>query len=441
MSSNLKLDLNYFETILAYQSLTNTSYLADIIDYVQLSYFSNKNIQIIFKIIKDYYKQYHKAPNAAELSQYLVSDEQKNAFKLVVQSFKTLDKNINYDEIITNTERFLGERAVYATMMDIAGDFKNLDISSVYKRFHDACNIKLYKDLGLDFYKNPDTLVEYLGKPNPTVSTGFKWLDDKLQGGYLEEGKALYIFVGQPNVGKSIFLGNAAITIAEQNKNVVLVSLEMSEMMYASRLASKITNIPISQLRNRKDEIKNILQHKEKGKIIVKEFPPNTITPEQLENYLKTVVDSGIKVDALVLDYINLLRGKTGANMYEKIKEIAELVRAIAIKLGIITISATQSNRSGVNNGAGEIAMENTSESMGLPATADAMFGITQTDEDKELGIVRLNMIKNRFGPNFGKTALRIDFNTLNVYEDAAVNEIETTVETYSALERFAQSV
>ncbi len=345
MSSDLKLDLNYFENILVYQSLTNTSYLADIIEYIKLDYFNNNDIRVVFKVIKEYYKQYHKAPNASELVQYLVSDEQKESFKKVIQTSKTLDRNISYDEIIINTERFLGERAVYTTMMDIAGDFKNLDITNVYQRFHDACNIRLYKDLGLDFYRDVDKLVDYLGKPNPTISTGFTWLDQKLGGGYLEEGKALYIFVGQPNVGKSIFLGNAATTIASQGKNVLLVSLEMSEMMYATRLASKLTKIPIAELRNRKDEIKHILEGKERGKIIIKEFPPSTLSPEQLENYYKTVVDSGIKIDVMVLDYINLLRGKASAQSYEKIKEIAEQVRAIAVKHGISVLSATQKNR------------------------------------------------------------------------------------------------
>lgn len=438
MSSDLKLDLNYFENILVYQSLTNTSYLADIIEYIKLDYFNNSDIRVVFKVIKEYYKQYHKAPNASELVQYLVSDEQKESFKKVIQTSKTLDKNISYDEIIINTERFLGERAVYTTMMDIAGDFKNLDISNVYQRFHDACNIRLYKDLGLDFYRDVDKLVDYLGKPNPTISTGFTWLDQKLGGGYLEEGKALYIFVGQPNVGKSIFLGNAATTIASQGKNVLLVSLEMSEMMYATRLASKLTKIPIAELRNRKDEIKHILEGKERGKIIIKEFPPSTLSPEQLENYYKTVVDSGIKIDVMVLDYINLLRGKASAQSYEKIKEIAEQVRAIAVKHGISVLSATQKNRLGVNNT--ESDMTTVSESMGLPATADAMFDISQTEEDKELGIVRLGMMKNRFGPNFGKVALRVDWNTLDIYEDSSVNAVESTLETYSALEKFNQS-
>lgn len=438
MSSDLKLDLNYFENILVYQSLTNTSYLADIIEYIKLDYFNNSDIRVVFKVIKEYYKQYHKAPNASELVQYLVSDEQKEAFKKVVQTSKTLDKNISYDEIIINTERFLGERAVYTTMMDIAGDFKNLDISNVYQRFHDACNIRLYKDLGLDFYRDVDKLVDYLGNPNPTISTGFTWLDQKLGGGYLEEGKALYIFVGQPNVGKSIFLGNAATTIASQGKNVLLVSLEMSEMMYATRLASKLTKIPIAELRNRKDEIKHILEGKERGKIIIKEFPPSTLSPEQLENYYTTVVDSGIKIDVMVLDYINLLRGKASAQSYEKIKEIAEQVRAIAVKHGISVLSATQKNRQGVNNT--ESDMTTVSESMGLPATADAMFDISQTEEDKELGIVRLGMMKNRFGPNFGKVALRVDWNTLDIYEDSSVNAVESTLETYSALEKFNQS-
>ena len=92
----------------------------------------------------------------------------------------------------------------------------------------------------------------------------------------------------------------------------------------------------------------------------------------------------------------------------------------------------------GVNNM--ESDMTTVSESMGLPATADAMFDISQTEEDKELGIVRLGMMKNRFGPNFGKVALRVDWNTLDIYEDSSVNAVESTIETYSALEKFNQS-
>ena len=104
---------------------------------------------------------------------------------------------------------------------------------------------------------------------------------------------------------------------------------------------------------------------------------------EQLDNYVKNVIDSGMKVDAVVLDYINLLKGRAGVNSYEKIKEIAEQVRALAVKYGVSVISATQANRETAQTG--ELDMHNVSESMGLPATADAMFGITQSEEDKEL--------------------------------------------------------
>ena len=157
------------------------------------------------------------------------------------------------------------------------------------------------------------------------------------------------------------------------------------------------------------------------GKLLIKEFPPNTITAQQIASYIKTVQLKGIQVDAIVLDYINLLRGSLNSNLYERIKCASEEVRALSYKFNCPVISATQLNRTGYDTDSPRL--DTIGESIGLAATADVIVGITQSDTDKELNIINLHMMKNRFGPNFGKNQFRIDYKTLTVLEDETLND------------------
>ncbi len=418
-----KIDLDYFEKVLVYKSLTDEKYLADVIGHIQPNIIADKNIKIIFTIIKDFYDKRGVPPTITELKTYLINEEVKSAFKTVAGSFEELDKNLNNDELLENTERYLKERAIYNTMMDVAEDITKgkVDTSYILEKFEKSCRIDLKDDIGLDLFEDIDKISKELSVDEPTLSSGWDWLDEHLAGGFLENGRSFYVFAGQTNVGKSIFLGNVATNLARKGKNVLVISLEMSELMYACRLASDITRIPIADLKSEHVTLKHTMKDMDKmGKVLIKEFPPNTITAQQIASYVKTVQLKGIKVDAIVLDYINLLRGSLNSNLYERIKCASEEVRALSYKFNCPVISATQLNRTGYDTDSPRL--DTIGESIGLAATADVIVGITQSDTDKELNIINLHMMKNRFGANFGKHEMRIDYKTLTIVEDETLN-------------------
>jgi replicative DNA helicase len=307
-------------------------------------------------------------------------------------------------------------------MLDVADKLQQgkADTSWVLDQFEKTCNINLTTDIGLDLYHNPEKLIKELNSDEPVIPSKWEWLDEKLNGGFMQNGRALYIFAGQANVGKSIVLGNVAKNIAEQGKTVLLVTLEMSEIMYAKRIASSATKIPVRTLREESESLQNALEEiREKnprGRILIKEFPPSTITPNQLSSFIKTLRNKGIFVDAVVLDYLNLLHTTYGNNSYEKVKHLSEQTRALSYVYNCPFITATQLNRSGYD--VAEPTMQSLSESYGLATTGDFIASVYQLEEDAEQGVMRIAMMKNRFGPNFGSSAFRIDYSTLTLKED-----------------------
>ena len=433
-----KLDLDYFENILIYKSLTDSGYLASIADFVKPEYFKNKSIASIFDIIKDFSEKRNKLPTATEIKSYLVSDEQKESFKELVKSFSDIDNTLDKDELYDNTEQFLKEKAVYHTMLNVAEDVSSgkVDTSVVLDKFEKSCNINLVTDLGLDFYGDVDKLIDDLNSVERYVPSKWEWLDNCLGGGFLEAGKALYVFAGETNIGKSIFLGNIASNIAEEGKNVLLVTLEMSELLYARRICSNVTKIPMKELAQNASSIKHGMSN-EDGKIFIKEFPPATITANQLKAFIKKFEEQGIKLDAIVLDYLNLMHSTVGNNSYERIKHVTEQVRAMSYLFNCPIISATQLNRAGFDTDNPDLAT--ISESIGLAATADAIISIFQNEEDRGIGVIRLGMMKNRYGPRGNTQAMRIDYSTLTIEQADDIEIGEDMDDTLNVLAGLAQ--
>ena len=409
-----KINLDEFENILIFKSLTDGGYLASIADIVKPDYFKNKVIANIFTIVKDFTEKRNKLPTTTEIKTYLVTDEQKAEFKQLVQSFSEIDKALDKDELYENTERFLKEKAVYHTMLDVASDVSKseVDTSDILNKFEKSCNISLVTDLGLDLFGDIDTVIDDLNAVEKYIPSKWEWLDETLGGGFLESGKALYVFAGETNIGKSIFLGNIASNIASQGKNVLLVTLEMSELLYARRICTNVTKIPMKELAVNEHSLRQSISN-ETGKIFIKEFPPSTITPNQLKAFIKKFSEKGIKLDAIVLDYLNLLHSTIGNNSYERIKNVTEQVRAMSYLFNCPIISATQLNRSGFDQENPDLAT--ISESIGLAATADVICSIYQNDEDREMNIIRLGMMKNRYGARGMTQAMSIDYSTLTV--------------------------
>ena len=432
-----KLDSEFYETVIAYNMLTDEPYLASIIDHLQQKYFENKDIANIVGLITDFYSKRSAAPTLTEIKSYLTDDNMKKSFRSVVSMFDNFDKNFNRSELYENTEKFLKEKAVYHTLLEVADQTdKEVDTSAILSKFEKACGVTLSTDIGLDYFNELDRHITDLTTVDSTISSGWSWLDEKLDGGFLENGRAIYVFAGETNIGKSIFLGNIARNIADQGKTVLLVSLEMSELVYAKRITTNLTQIPIRQLHERTGDIESaVKQYKNKhskSRVIVKEFPPSTITCQHLKGYIKKLTDRGVKIDAIVVDYVNLLKSNSGTNSYERIKYATEELRALSYVYECPIITATQLNRSGyseVNPG-----LDTVGESYGLAATADAIFSIWREEEDIDLGVLKLGIMKNRFGQNYGSMIMEIDYETLTLKEGSEQLQNIDMTDTLSSL-------
>ena len=445
-SKTSKIDSDFFEYVILFNCLTDETYMGTVVEYLKPDLFNSKDVQNIVEIIKDYFNKRSNVPTLTEVKTYLVTDELKNSFKRLVEQFKTLEKANNKQELLENTERFIKEKTVFNTMLevtDMCTKAEVIDTNIVLDKFEHACSISLNNEKGHDYFVDIDKHCKDLVKVDNHIKTGWEWLDKKLGGGFLQDGRAIYVFAGETNVGKSIFLQNLAVNIANQNKSVIILTLEMSEMAYCKRISSNITQIPFNDLRNNVDSLKQTVTNKKlnlpSSRLLVKEFPPNTVTPAQITAFIKKLQQSGYKFDAIVIDYLNLLNAPKGDNSYERVKFTSEQVRAMSYVFKCPIITATQLNRSGYNQE--NPGLESISESIGTAATADVVIGLWQLDEDRELGVIKMSLLKNRYGPNYGTINMKINYPTLTLEEDNTLNADEEIVNTSEALKALSEEM
>jgi replicative DNA helicase len=422
-----KLDYDLFEYIVALNCTVNDLYTTTVVDVLKPEYINNLHIRDYLNIIFDFYKTHQTLPNATEIKTYLNTDELKTSYKDVVRKFATLDTVYNFDELIVNTQQFLKEKAVYAAVKSTVNTFTedsgSQDTEEIFKLFDEACNISLVDNLGFDYFNRIDDHIADLKLVDNFIPTGYPWLDKMLGGGWLEGGRALYMFQGATNVGKSIVLGNCASKLLERGKTVVVISLEMPESLYCKRISSQLSRIPFASLKADTEQLSRYLnsfkQRNPSSRLIMKEFPPSSINANTIKAFIKKLITKmHIKPDAIVLDYLTLLMAITPTgSMYSDGKSIAEEVRALTYpqNFGCPIISAGQINRTGMAESNPEL--DKTGESIGIPQTADAVFSLWQTEAEKELGILNFGIRKSRFGVNFGKRAFRIDYDTLAIDE------------------------
>lgn len=434
MNQKVKLDKEYFEAVIAYNSIYNPRYLGAIMDYYESDYIDNPDIKAIMPLIIDFFQRRNSIPNLTEIKSVLNTDELKESFKNLLISFKTLDKNFNEDELYENTEIFLREKAVYKAIKNSANKLSanNLDVSEILPEFEKACGISLVDDLGFNYFDGIDIHCQDIGKQVDCLPTGWSWLDERIGGGFLKDGRQLIIFAGRTNIGKSIFLGNVALNILKQNKKVLLISLEMPEVLYAKRFSSQITKIPFNDLHKHIDQLRTtVLDFKSinsDATLYIKEFPPKSVTVAHINSYIKKLQQKGYTFDAIVIDYINLIKpSKSTGNSYDEIKTISENLRATSYAFNVPVITASQFNRKAMNGDNPD--MDAISESVGLTFTADLQLSIWASDEDRLAGIINLGIQKNRYGPVNEFTSLGIDYSTLllkelNVQKDG-VNNID----------------
>lgn len=440
MQNKISLDLDYFENIVLYKILTDPSYLNSIIDKLNEKYIHNKDNKIVYKLIKSFFEVKNKIPNASEIKQYLSTQELKDAFANALNKIKNIDKNISNEELYQNTDRFLKERGISTVVWDYAqnmSDGKSIEPSVLLEQVEKVCNMSINTDMGLDLFNETDKIITYLSNPNKHISTGWKWLDSAIKGGWLAQGNALYTVYGKPNIGKSIVLGNLADNVAKQGYTVLLITLEMNEMSYAERLLSRITQIKNDDLVKDINLFKQKLEENKKGRILIKEFGTSTITPFELESYIEKIQKSGIKIDFIVIDYLDLLVWPTPMEDWKALTKIAERLRGMSKKLQIPILSASQIARQGYDE---TPDMKYAGGTTGINKTGDVIIGISRTEEDIEMGIMRFNLMKNREGPKDIFKLLKIDFDTLNIIEDDTLDQIKEHEEHYNMFEQMNEN-
>jgi len=424
-SNYLDIDLEYLEKVVFKNCLEDEMYLNSIIDNLNYKFFKNKDFQQIIKIIQALYRKNNRRPTYTELQLYLNTPQLKEHYQSSKKITNDLEIELSNDVLLSYTEKFLQEQAVFNTFLEIV-DNKERDIKSIHDKFSKACNISITANVGHNYFKDVEQHIVDLTTREEKIKTGWDWLDARLGGGFLEQGRSMYVFAGPTNVGKSIFLSNIASNAAAEGKNVLVVSLEMSEMIYCKRITSKLTGLPINYLHDHVEELREKVgkfkMTHPRANMIIKEFAPSSITPPQLEGYIKKLINKKFKPDIIVLDYLNLLASTYGNNSYERIKSISEQVRAMSYTFECPIISATQVNRTGYGNTANGPGLEAIGESYGLGATADVIVSIWRTEEDEEDDALHIGIIKNRFGSNTGSTRVSIDYNTLTLTENNDLN-------------------
>lgn len=418
----MQIDPKFLEQSILYQSIKNPYFLGSIIEHVDLKFFEHSDVRSIFRLITNFYKEYGKYPNTAEIKTIISDDTALKSFKSILKAFKDLDTDIDVEILLQQTEKYFREKSIVETIREIGLDYKETGIlnnTEIAAKMQEACNLTIITDIGFDYFKDIDDHIKWLQSEQNKISTGFEFLDRKLKGGFNEDGRAFYVIMGGTNSGKSIVLGNLAANAIRQNKIVPIISLEMDEQLYAQRMSANFSEIGFDDLKHEADNFKETIEsfktHNPDAKLVIKEFPPGNLTVAGLDNYLSKLKKKGYDFDIIFLDYITLMRALETNGLYESGKKLAEDVRALTYKYNASIVSPIQANRGGVDGG--QPKLDNTSESMGIAHTADFIVSIWRTEDDIETNSMRMGILKNRIGENFGTQMFELNPNYLRLSE------------------------
>lgn len=427
-----KIDLDFFEKIIIQHCLKKDStYIASIIDYLDKDLFKDSNIAEIINIIKSFYIERNAIPTLTELKSRVNTLTLKESLKKVVGYIRELDSEYNENELVNNTEYFIKQRK-YALLMEKAIDNKasnkEFNLEEIQKESEKIHQITLIDNFGLDYFGDNDRVVNYLQQKDSFISTGYRTLDEAFGGGFQKEGKAIYDIGGETNVGKSIFLANIALNVVLQNKNVVIISPEMSEMRYAKRISGMLTGIAINLLGDNieryKKDIENF-KNKYSSKFIIKEVPTKGVSAKNIYAYLKKLKDkTGVDPSLLCIDGHGLLKPSVSQNSkHSELQFIVQECRGISYQIEAPILTVAQLNRS--SHKANNPGLDNMAGSWDQLADFDAHVNIWQTDEDREGSIIRFGGKKVRDGAKGGEGYLRIDYDTLRLSEEGEMPQSE----------------
>ena len=412
-------------------------------------FFKTPNLAMLADLQVRFYEKYGQAPSTKTLAamaksyaiKYPAENIEMSEVNELLGEINTFDLNLPEDVINSNLKEFIRRNAFYNALYDNAG-LLNSDESG-YEKVVAKCLENFDRvqkitfndtDLGLNYF-NEDAMKQhwqYIRNPEAKLSTLWASLDTYTHGGFLKDGRSLYLVMAQAGLGKSLFLSNLAVNFLKQGLSVVVISLEMSEDVYAQRFDAHISKEDINHLNDCEDRaienIKKFYKEHPSSNLYIKEYPPKSVTSNDIRAYLESLRANGHKFDAIIIDYLNLVKSssKQNDNMFLDGLDVSEKLRAISYEFKAPVISAIQTNTEGMNNE--NVGMENISQSRGIAFTADFLMALFQMQEDRENGFIRARILKNRLGGQVGKV-LQFTVNKHNLLlEDITNNpDIEET--------------
>ena len=414
----MEINKNFLEQIIIKSILNDATFMSRVVKHLDYELFSKSSYNKIAKFYKEFFNNHSKLPSLNEIKLFASDITFFEALKEVVNDTNSIDlSSIDKDIIYKNSEKFIKEKLAIRTLTEIINklDKKEVEPSSLVSKFEEIAGISLLFEKGFDIYNDVERYVNSLKSTLNKLPTGFAEIDKHINGGVLANGKCLSIVTAPTNMGKSIMLGNIAVNAAKMGKNVLIISLEMSEEVYAGRIYSALYDLPINSLTFMTEELKTEINNKQYGQVIIKEFPPATMTVEQLDGYIDDLYKAGNRFDLVCVDYLTLLTAPGADNSNEAGKAITRKLRALTYKYNIPFWTACQINRDGMKEKQQELS--HIAESIAIAAEADLIISLNQQPEDKEMNIMRVTFLKSRLGANGFSISLYFNQNYLR-FED-----------------------
>ena len=413
MSNQRKIMLNMSQTIertTLTQLVTNEQYARKVLPFMKKDYFADRTERTIFEEITKFVDKYNKIPTQTSLEIEVQGrkDLNEDEYKKVVAVIQTLSStDVDFDWLVDTTEKFCKDKAVYNAIVEgisiIDGKDKDRGPDAIPSILTDALAVGFDNAVGHDYLLDSESRYDYYHEIEEKIPFDLEFFNRITKGGL--SPKTLNIVLAGTGVGKSLFMCHVAANCLSQGKNVLYITLEMADERIAERIDANLMNITTEDLHDLPkqmfvNKIAKIIKSTS-GKLIVKEYPTASAHTGHFRGLIKELaIKKSFKPDIIFIDYLNIcassrFKGAASVNSYLYIKAIAEEIRGLAVESNIPILSGTQTNRSGFVST--DIGLEDTSESFGLPATADLMFALISNEELDKLNQIAVKQLKNRY--------------------------------------------
>ena len=411
--------------------MLNEDYTRSVIPHLKTVYFEEP-YRAVFSEIVGFVNKFNALPSADALSIELRNNPKVGSDSLALIPEISVQKGEQTVEwLIDHTEKWCQDRAIYLAIMDsiniIEGKHDTLDKNALPTVLAEALGVNFDMRVGHDYVDDSDARYEFYHREEEHLPFDLEKFNTITKGGLVK--KSLNVALAGTGVGKSLFMCHVAAGALTQMKNVLYITMEMAEERIAERIDANLMNVPLDQLENLSKDMFDKKMHKltDKGvgKLIVKEYPTGAASAIHFRALLKELkIKRDFTPDLICIDYLNIcssarMKSMGGAiNSYIMVKAIAEELRGLAVEYNLPIVTATQTTRSGFASS--DVGLEDTSESFGLPATADLMFALISTEELEDLNQIMVKQLKNRYNDPTGankKFVLGIDRAKMRLYD------------------------